>query len=119
SAFGHIDIAPQLGFAAAGRADVVLFGNSVNLTRAHCDTDQRDLATMLQDELRDRSRHVRDVSRGGMHSVEHVAYARLLVRRRAARVIVLPAVPGFIEEARAADRNDLVRVFGYSALALA
>jgi hypothetical protein len=119
SAFGSAAIAPQLGFAALGRADVVLFGNSVNRTRSHCDSDLRDLGSMLQDELRQAKRKVRDVSSGGMHSAEHVAQARLLVARRAARALVLPAVPGSIDEAGAGDRSDRTRVFAYLTLAFA
>jgi hypothetical protein len=119
SAFGSAAIAPQLGFAALGRADIVLFGNSVNRTRSHCDRDLRDLGAMLQDELRGEARRVRDVSSGGMHSAEHIAQARLLVARRAARVLIVPAVPGHIEASGAGDLSDRTRVFTYLALALA
>lgn len=114
TAFGRADTWPQLGFATAGRADVALFGNSVNRTRSHCDRDLRDLASMLSDAL---GRPVRDVSSGGMQAAEHLALARLLVRRRAVRSIVLQAPPGALEEGDLGDARARGRVATYSLLA--
>lgn len=125
SAFGSTDIAPQLIFAATGRAEVVLFGNSMNRTRSHCDDDLRDLAAMLEDELAalavpgERAMKVRDISSGGMRSAEHVAQARLLVARRAVKVLIVPAIPGSIEDVSASDQRDRTRVLGYLLLAMA
>jgi hypothetical protein len=116
SAFGSADTAPHLGFAVAGRAPVVLFGNSVNRTRSHCDSDLRDLTGMLTHEL---GKTVHDISAGGMHSAEHIAYARLLVARRAAQVLVLPAMVGSIDQRSAEGQADRTRIAAYMVLAFA